>query len=57
MSDASPMRPWTAPGALAVLLLAAAVLAWNLGGYDLWAPDEPYFGEGARETPPRAGRK
>jgi 4-amino-4-deoxy-L-arabinose transferase-like glycosyltransferase len=49
MSDASPMRPWTAPGALAVLLLAAAVLAWNLGGYDLWAPDEPYFGEGARE--------
>jgi 4-amino-4-deoxy-L-arabinose transferase-like glycosyltransferase len=30
-------------------VLAAAVLAWNLGGYDLWAPDEPYFGEGARE--------
>jgi len=32
-------------------LLAAALLvfAWNIWGYDLWAPDEPYFGEGARE--------
>ncbi|HEY3567432.1 MAG TPA: glycosyltransferase family 39 protein [Thermoanaerobaculia bacterium] len=44
------MRPrTTAPGALLVLVLAAIVLAWNLGGYDLCAPDEPYFGEGARE--------
>jgi 4-amino-4-deoxy-L-arabinose transferase-like glycosyltransferase len=33
----------------AVLLLAAALGAWNLWAYDLWAPDEPYFGEGARE--------
>jgi 4-amino-4-deoxy-L-arabinose transferase-like glycosyltransferase len=41
-------RPWL-PGPLTVLLLAAALLAWNLWGYDLWAPDEPYFGEGARE--------
>ena len=31
-------------------LAAAALLflAW-LGGHDLWAPDEPYFAEGARE--------
>ena len=33
----------------AVLLLAAVLAAWNVWGYDLWAPDEPYFGEGARE--------
>jgi len=32
-----------------VLLLAALLACWGLGGYDLWAPDEPYFGEGARE--------
>jgi 4-amino-4-deoxy-L-arabinose transferase-like glycosyltransferase len=32
-----------------VLALAAVLFLWNLGGYDLWAPDEPYFGEGARE--------
>ncbi len=32
-----------------VLLLAAALFLWNLWGYDLWAPDEPYFAEGARE--------
>src|SRR5947208_1451388 len=37
------------PSPLLVLALAAAVLLWNLWGYDLWAPDEPYFGEGARE--------
>ena len=31
-------------------LAAAAVLfLWWLGGHDLWAPDEPYFAEGARE--------
>ena len=31
-------------------VVSAAILgAWNLGAYDLWAPDEPYFGEGARE--------
>lgn len=33
----------------AVLVLAALLFLWNLGGHDLWAPDEPYFGEGARE--------
>ncbi|MCP4658726.1 MAG: hypothetical protein GY856_25220, partial [bacterium] len=32
-----------------VLLLALVLFGWNLWGYDLWAPDEPYFGEGARE--------
>lgn len=33
-----------------LILCAAAVLAlWGVWGYDLWAPDEPYFGEGARE--------
>ncbi|HLE82882.1 MAG TPA: glycosyltransferase family 39 protein, partial [Thermoanaerobaculia bacterium] len=32
-----------------VLALAALLFLWNLGGHDLWAPDEPYFGEGARE--------
>ena len=32
------------------ILVAAALLAlWGVWGYDLWAPDEPYFGEGARE--------
>lgn len=33
----------------AVLLAAALLFAWNLWGYDLGAPDEPYFAEGARE--------
>lgn len=32
-----------------VLGFAALLFLWNLGGHDLWAPDEPYFGEGARE--------
>jgi len=34
---------------LAVLLAAALLIFWWLGGHDLWAPDEPYFAEGARE--------
>ena len=32
-----------------VVLLAVALFGWNLWGYDLWAPNEPFFGEGARE--------
>jgi len=32
-----------------VLLLAALLFLCNIWGYDLWAPDEPFFGEGARE--------
>lgn len=32
-----------------VLGLALLVSLWFAWGYDLWAPDEPYFGEGARE--------
>ena len=32
-----------------VLILAAVVFLWFLGAHDLWAPDEPFFGEGARE--------
>jgi len=32
-----------------VAALAALLFLWNLGGRDLWAPDEPYFAEGARE--------
>jgi 4-amino-4-deoxy-L-arabinose transferase-like glycosyltransferase len=32
-----------------VLLLAALLFICNIWGYDLWAPDEPFFGEGARE--------
>ncbi len=32
-----------------VLLLAALLFLWQLGDHDLWAPDEPYFAEGARE--------
>ncbi|HUP42276.1 MAG TPA: glycosyltransferase family 39 protein [Thermoanaerobaculia bacterium] len=32
-----------------VLAVAALLFLWQLGGHDLWAPDEPYFGEGARE--------
>jgi 4-amino-4-deoxy-L-arabinose transferase-like glycosyltransferase len=33
-----------------LIVFAAALLAlWGVWGYDLWAPDEPYFGEGARE--------
>lgn len=34
---------------LLVLGLAALLFLLALGGHDLWAPDEPYFGEGARE--------
>jgi 4-amino-4-deoxy-L-arabinose transferase-like glycosyltransferase len=37
------------PSNRAVLLLAALVFFWFLGAHDLWAPDEPFFGEGARE--------
>jgi 4-amino-4-deoxy-L-arabinose transferase-like glycosyltransferase len=33
----------------AILLAAAVLFLWRLGGHDLWAPDEPYFAEGARE--------
>lgn len=33
----------------AVLILAAVLFLWFLGAHDLWAPDEPFFGEGARE--------
>jgi 4-amino-4-deoxy-L-arabinose transferase-like glycosyltransferase len=33
----------------AVLFAAAVLFFWFLGGHDLWAPDEPFFGEGARE--------
>jgi 4-amino-4-deoxy-L-arabinose transferase-like glycosyltransferase len=32
-----------------VLVLAAVIFVWFLGAHDLWAPDEPFFGEGARE--------
>jgi len=32
-----------------VLLCAALLFLWQLGSRDLWAPDEPYFAEGARE--------
>ncbi len=35
--------------ARAVLLVAAVLFICNIWGYDLWAPDEPFFGEGARE--------
>lgn len=34
---------------LAVLLAATVLFLWQLGEHDLWAPDEPYFAEGARE--------
>ncbi|MEX1311735.1 MAG: glycosyltransferase family 39 protein, partial [Candidatus Sulfomarinibacteraceae bacterium] len=32
-----------------ILVLAAVLFFWFLGAHDLWAPDEPFFGEGARE--------
>jgi 4-amino-4-deoxy-L-arabinose transferase-like glycosyltransferase len=32
-----------------ILVLAAVLFLWRLGEHDLWAPDEPYFAEGARE--------
>ncbi|MCZ6673960.1 MAG: glycosyltransferase family 39 protein [Verrucomicrobia bacterium] len=32
-----------------VLSGAAVLFLWFLGAHDLWAPDEPFFGEGARE--------
>jgi 4-amino-4-deoxy-L-arabinose transferase-like glycosyltransferase len=35
--------------ARAVLLVAAVLFICNIWGYDLWAPDERFFGEGARE--------
>ena len=33
----------------AVLVIAAFLFVINIWGYDLWAPDEPFYGEGARE--------
>ena len=33
----------------AVLVLAAVLFICNIWGYDLWAADEPFFGEGGRE--------
>jgi 4-amino-4-deoxy-L-arabinose transferase-like glycosyltransferase len=33
----------------AVLIFATVLFFWQLGGHDVWAPDEPYFAEGARE--------
>jgi 4-amino-4-deoxy-L-arabinose transferase-like glycosyltransferase len=33
----------------AVLILATVLFLWFLWGHDLWAPDEPRFGEVARE--------
>lgn len=32
-----------------VLIVAALLFICNIWGYDLWTPDEPFFGEGARE--------
>ncbi|MEE8523511.1 MAG: glycosyltransferase family 39 protein [Thermoanaerobaculia bacterium] len=32
-----------------VLLFALVLFGWNVWGYDLWAPNEPFFAEGARE--------
>jgi len=32
-----------------IILLAAILFLWNLWATDPWAPDEPYFAEGARE--------
>jgi 4-amino-4-deoxy-L-arabinose transferase-like glycosyltransferase len=32
-----------------IFVAAALLMLWGVWGYDLWAPDEPYFGEGARE--------
>jgi 4-amino-4-deoxy-L-arabinose transferase-like glycosyltransferase len=32
-----------------VLIAAAVLFLGFLGGHDVWAPDEPYFAEGARE--------
>lgn len=46
----SLLRPLEGSAARRLLLLCAFVLfVWNIWGYDLWAPDEPFFGEGARE--------
>ncbi len=45
------MKPggfWQASGRW-VVLFAALLFLWRLGSHDLWAPDEPYFAEGARE--------
>lgn len=33
----------------ALLALVALLFVWNTWSYDLWAPDEPFFGEGAKE--------
>ena len=32
-----------------LVALALVLFTWRLGSNDLWAPDEPYFAEGARE--------
>lgn len=49
LGRAAPGRTRLGRAELLVLGLAALLFLWNLGGHDLWAPDEPYFGEGARE--------
>jgi len=48
-TEARLRHPGVSRGQRLVLALAALLFLWNLGGHDLWAPDEPYFGEGARE--------
>lgn len=44
-----PVETAPARGRIAVLLLALVLFGFNIWAYDLWAPDEPFFGEGARE--------
>lgn len=43
------MRVHGALGPRLVVALAVLVFGWKLGATDLWAPDEPFFAEGARE--------
>ncbi|MEW6359414.1 MAG: glycosyltransferase family 39 protein [Planctomycetota bacterium] len=41
------MRP--AAALILVLVVSVPIMFWNLGGRDLWAPDEPRFAQIARE--------
>src|SRR3972149_9064560 len=40
---------WAAKKMNPPVFLAGVLFLWKLWGTDLWAPDEPYFAEGARE--------
>lgn len=45
----SPRFTLATHGVRFAMVLAVVLFGWNLWANDLWAPDEPFFAEGARE--------